>query len=169
MAVEGAIEQTVSGQSKDSAFWKRSAVLAGSAGLGIVVSEALVDKFISDDVDDEETDMDEAEMWRGALMVGMGLVGGRVLYRWSRDAAVGVAVGVAGMGAYRIADGLGWVTTARGWFGLEEGEGEEELPATTSTTTTTSTPPAHGATRRHGHRGGERIIVGEILPRVGAR
>lgn len=165
-------ELVVSG--RDTQFWRRSAILAGSAGAGILLSDALVEKIVSEDVDDEETDRDEAELWRGGVQVALGLLAGRVLYGYSRDAAVGVAVGVAGKGIYRIADGLGAVEKVSEWFGLERDE-DEELPESTTTHTCptgqTWNESAQACRPSAGLPAGQRreVVVGEVLPRVGAR
>lgn len=142
-------------------YWKSSAVLAGSAGISLLVSGALADRFIDVDTSSEAgddtdlTDEQKSALWKQAgIQVLFGIAGGYLLRNWNKQVAVGVLAGAGAAGAYKAGRALRIVGSVESAI-LGEGSGNE-------TETSTSDLPAGG--RRSGA-----VVFGDALHPVSRR
>jgi len=101
-------------------------LIGGGAGVAtLLVSDALVEKYITPGENETEADV---EVMRGAVQIIGGVGLGYALRNWSPDLALGLAVGGVVGGGLRIAQAQGWDEDVRRWW--------EDSPSTTSTTST---------------------------------
>lgn len=123
---------------------KRVLVMGLGAGGTAIVADALGDRLFVKDGRDTSAN---AEYYRGLVEVGGALLLGKVIYKWTPDLAVGVAIGGAGAGVARMAEKAEVAKSIRNLLdGTRDGTRNRPLPAlpaagaTTTTTTTVGTP-----------------------------
>lgn len=133
---------------------KRVATIGIAGGLTIGVSDYWVDQWFTDD-----TDTKSQQRKRAATQALVGVGAAYVLKRWSRDAAIGAAVGGIVGASIRLWESEDMASTMEDWFGDDAGTGSS------GTGTSTTTPPQN----QGGAVFGERVVITSPRRRASVR
>lgn len=134
---------------------KRVAMIGVAGGLTIGVSDYWVDQWFSDD-----TDTKNQQRKRAATQAALGIGAAYVLKRWSRDAAIGAAVGGIVGASIRLWESEDMASTMEDWFGDDNATGTN---SGTGSNTTTPPPNQGGAVF------GERVVITSPRRRASVR
>lgn len=133
---------------------KRVAMIGVAGGLTIGVSDYWVDQWFT-----EDTDTKSQQRKRAATQAALGIGAAYVLKRWSRDAAIGAAVGGIVGASIRLWESEDMASTMEDWFGDDEGTGSSGTGANTTT------PPQN----QGGAVFGERVVITSPRRRASVR
>lgn len=122
---------------------KRVAMIGVAGGLTIGVSDYWVDQWFEDD-----TDTKSQQRKRAATQAALGVAAAYVLKRWSRDAAIGAAVGGIVGASVRLWESEDMASTMEDWFG-----NDDTASSSSSSSSSSSTERTGGAVF------GERVVI----------